>query len=83
MEKINKVERVSYSGGILGLLFGSARGKLEAVVQRANSDGWNVAEIVEDNPNLAIVILRLLLLVLTLGLWTLGASRLIIFEKTR
>lgn len=83
MQKINKVVRVNFSGGILGLLFGSSRGKVETVVQKHNSDGWNVAEVIPDNPNLALLFLRLLLLMVTLGLWTLASGYLFIMEKPR
>jgi hypothetical protein len=42
MQKTNKVVRVSFSGGLLGLIFGSARGKLEEVIQEHNKQGWNL-----------------------------------------
>lgn len=48
MHKTNKVVRVSFSGGLLGLIFGSARGKLEEVIQEHNKQGWNLAEVVPD-----------------------------------
>ena len=81
MRKKNKVVRISYSGGFIGLLIGSSRGKLEAILQEHNKDGWILAEVVPDNPNLIIWIVRLLLLVLTLGLWTLSNGYLLILEK--
>ncbi|TCP62372.1 hypothetical protein EV663_102217 [Rhodovulum bhavnagarense] len=83
MQKINSVVRVSFSGGLIGLLFGSARGKVETTVQKYNSEGWNVAEVIPDNPNLAIIILRMIILVLTLGLWTISTGYLFIMEKPR
>ena len=81
MRKTNKVVRISYSGGIIGLVFGSARGKLEKVLKDNNAQGWNLAEVVSDNPNLIIWIFRLVLLSLTLGLWTLSNSYLLILER--
>jgi hypothetical protein len=81
MQKTNKVVRISYAGGLLGLIFGSARGKLEALLKKHNDDGWNLAEIIPDNPNLLIWILRMVILVLTLGLWTLSNGYLLILEK--
>lgn len=83
MQKINKVVRVSFSGGLLGLVFGSARGKVETIVQKHNSEGWNVAEVIPDNPNLALMVFRLLILILTLGLWTISSGYLFIMEKPR
>ena len=81
MRKTNKVVRISYSGGLLGLLFGSARGKLEKVLEEHNRDGWNLAEVMPDNPNLVILVLRLLILTVTFGLWTLSTSYLLILER--
>ncbi len=83
MQKINKVVRVSFSGGILGLIFGSSRGKVEAVIQKHNADGWNVAEIIPDSPNLVIYLIRFILLIITLGLWTIASGYLFIMEKPR
>ena len=81
MRKTNKVVRINYSGGLLGLLFGSARGKLEKVLEDNNRSGWNLAEVIPDNPNLVILIVRLIILTLTLGLWTLSTSYLLILER--
>ena len=81
MRKTNKVVRISYSGGLLGLLFGSARGKLEKVLEENNRSGWNLAEVMPDNPNLLILVLRLIILTVTLGLWTLSISYLLILER--
>jgi len=83
MQKINKVVRVNFSGGLLGIFFGSSRGKVESVVQKHNAEGWNVAEIIPDNPNLIIWIIRLVLLTITLGLWTISSGLLFIMEKPR
>ncbi len=49
MRRTNKVVRISYSGGLLGLIFGSARGKLEKVLEENNSNGWSLAEVIPDN----------------------------------
>ena len=81
MQKTNKVVRISYSGGLLGLLFSSARGKLEKTLEQHNREGWNLAEVVPDNPNLLIWVVRLVLLIVTLGLWTLSNGYLLILER--
>jgi len=47
--KQNKVIRVSFSGGIIGLLVGSHRGKLENNILKMNADGWNLAEVIPDH----------------------------------
>ena len=81
MFKENKVERLTYSGGLLGMLFGSSKGKLQTKVKEMNQLGWNLHLIHRDEVNLVIILLRWLLLLLTLGLWTIGSSVLLIFEK--
>ena len=81
MTKINKVERIRYSGGIIGLLFGSTKGKMQNNVTEMNKQGWNLHFIHNDQPNLVIWIIRLLILVFTLGLWTIGSSEILVFEK--
>jgi len=42
MAKINAVERINYAGGLLGLFFGSSKGKLAAKVLDMSSQGWNL-----------------------------------------
>ena len=81
MSKVNKVERMSYSGGLLGVIFGSSKGKLEARVKELNSSGWNVHFIHPESVNLVIWILRLIILACTLGLWTIGSSELLVLER--
>ena len=81
MSKENKVERLTYSGGILGVLFGSSKGKLQSKVMEMNQLGWNLHFIHKDEVNLVIILIRWLLLALTLGLWTIGSSVLLVFEK--
>ena len=81
MRRTNKVVRISYSGGLLGLIFGSARGKLEKVLADNNRNGWNLAEVIPDNPNLIIWVMRFVILILTLGLWTFSTSYLLILER--
>ena len=81
MSKVNTVVRLAYSGGLLGLIFASSRGKLNGKIEEMNQRGWNIHFIHPDQPNLLIWILRLIILILTLGLWTLGSSELLVFEK--
>ena len=46
-----------------------------------NQLGWNFHFIHKDEVNLVIILIRWLLLALTLGLWTIGSSVLLVFEK--
>ena len=83
MPKINTVERIQYAGGLYGLLFGSSKGKLAAKVLDMNSQGWNLHFIHQEQLNLAWLLLKFLILILTLTIWTFGNSKLLIFEKDR
>ena len=81
MKKINQIERLNYSGGLLGMIFGSTKGKMQDKVSEMNNQGWNLHFINNDQPNLILWIIRFLILVLTIGLWTIGSSEILIFEK--
>ena len=81
MKKSNQVERITYAGGLYGLIAGSSKGKLQAKVEEMNARGWNLHLIHQESLNILHLLFRLLILVLTLGIWTLGNSELIIFEK--
>ena len=81
--KDNKVIRVNFAGGLLGLIFGSHRGKLQKSIEEENKQGWNYVDSIPDDPNLLLIVLRLLLLFATLGLWTLGAGYILIFERPK
>ena len=48
-----------------------------------NSQGWNLHLIQPESLNLLHQIFRLVILVITLLIWTLGNSELLIFEKDR
>ena len=54
---------------------------LQGKVEEMNQRGWNLHFVHADQPNLLIWILRLLILFLTAGLWTIGNSELLVFEK--
>ena len=81
MKKVNQIERLNYSGGLLGMIFGSTKGKMQNKVSEMNNQGWNLHFINNDQPNLILWIIRFLILVLTIGLWTIGSSEILIFEK--
>ncbi len=83
MLKINHIERISYAGGLYGLLAGGARGKLQAKVEEMNQRGWNLHFIHKDDVNLLHTLFRLFILGLTLLIWTIGSSELLVFEKEK
>ena len=49
MKKINKVERKTYSGGLIGMLFGSTKGQMQDKISEMNNQGWNLHFIHNDN----------------------------------
>jgi hypothetical protein len=84
LNKINKVVRISLSGGLIGLLLTNPRAALEQRIMKENSDGWSVVQVItHSDTNLAAMILRIAILIITLFLWTWGAGYLVIFERER
>lgn len=80
--KINKVRRLSLSGGLIGLLFTNPRAALDAAIQEANAEGWNCHQITPHRThNLLVVLLQVVVLIVTLGLWTWGAGYILLLEK--
>ena len=84
MSKINKVVRISLSGGIIGLLTSNPRRALDARIDQVNQAGWNAVYFLpHTDTNLLVGVLRLVVLAGTLFLWTWGAGYLILFERER
>jgi hypothetical protein len=81
MRKTNQVERITYAGGLYGLIAGSSKGKLQAKVEEMNARGWSLHLIHPESLNLLHQAFKLIILVLTLGIWTFGSSELLIFDK--
>jgi len=67
----NKIVNVTLSGGILGSLADSPKNALNRTIKRENSDGWSVVQIIPSaSGNLFLIILRVVILLLTLFLYT-------------
>jgi hypothetical protein len=82
MAKINRVERVSLSGGIIGALATNPRSAIERKCNELNAEGWNCRQIMPHSTrNLFVLILQNIILVCTLFLWTFGAGYILLFEK--
>ena len=82
MAKVNKVVRIALAGGIIGLLTTNPRRALDQRIDRENQEGWTATYfITHSETNLFMSMLRLLVLFLTLFLWTFGAGYLILFER--
>jgi len=80
--RVNKIERVTLMGGIIGALLTNPRAALEKAITHANADGWSCRQILpHSTTNLFMVILMIVCLVCTFGLWTFGAGYLLLLEK--
>ncbi|MBL3607654.1 hypothetical protein [Rhodovulum sulfidophilum] len=79
MQKVNSVVRISFVGGLIGLVFGSTGGKVDTILQGQNRMGWNVAEVIPAPPSSCCG----LSLVATPGLWTMSSGYLFIMENPR
>ena len=80
--RINKVDRISLSGGLIGMLLTNPRKALDEHIYIRNREGWKATYILEHSyNNVAAMLLALIVLVATAGLWTFGPGYLILFEK--
>lgn len=77
----NKVVRVSYHSGLVGLFFGSTKNSVQNLVSAMNQNGYKLHLIHQEDINVVQILGRYLLLIVTLGLWTWGRNDLLIFEK--
>lgn len=79
---VNKVERVSLSGGLIGSILTDPRRALDSVIREANMQGWRVVHFDHHrDKNIILVVVRALVLILTAGMWTWDSGYLVIFEK--
>ncbi|HNW98743.1 MAG TPA: hypothetical protein PKK00_10080 [Bacteroidales bacterium] len=80
----NKVINVTLVGGIIGALSSSPVNRLNNAIQKANSEGWKVAGILEaSSGNLFLALLRLIILLVTVFLYTPTNGYYIVLEKPK
>ena len=80
--KRNKIDRVSFYGGLIGALAVNPRMLLDSRVEKANLHGWTVVQITpHKEANLLIQILNFGFLMITFGLFNFAPGYLIVFEK--
>lgn len=78
----NKVERVALSGGIIGMMTTNPTSAINKVLKRENADGWRAVHVEpHSTSNALVLILQIVILVCTLGLWSFGAGYMILFER--
>ena len=82
--KHNKVVRIALAGGIIGWLTTNPRRALENRIERENEQGWTCTYFIPHREtNLFIILVQIVLLVCTFGLWTFGAGYMALFEKEK
>lgn len=82
LPEINKVVNVTLTGGIIGMMGGAPEARLNKVISRENKNGWKVVQIIpSDQGNLFINILRFIILIVTIFLFTSVSGYYVIFEK--
>jgi len=80
MRDFNVVQRVTSVGGIIGL-FRSQKNAVEAQVGILNRSGYRVTLIVPESRSILQVLLSILLLIITLGIYSTSPDLLIIGER--
>ena len=84
VDKINRVERVTLSGGIIGAFVTNARSALEVKMWALNAEGWKCRQVIpEYSLNGFKMLLQLLVLICTLFLWTFEPGYLLLLEKDK
>jgi hypothetical protein len=67
---------------LIGAIFTNPRKALEDSIEKGNEDGWNAIHIEpHGTTNLFVWVIQLLVLLLTLGLWTWGGGYMVLFER--
>ena len=81
-DQTNKVVNVTLTGGIIGLFASSPQNSLNNTIKRENANGWRVVQIIPaDSGNIFLYIFRLLLLIITLFIFTTVNGYYVIMEK--
>jgi hypothetical protein len=80
----NKVIHVRLVGGIIGLFFVSPQSALNNRIRNENAKGWNVVQVIPaESGNIFLAIFRILILILTLFLYTPVNGFYVIMEREK
>ena len=80
--KIVRVANVDLTGGIIGLLGDSPQTKLNKAVTFYSKKGWRVQQILPAAfPNVLLILLRIVILLITLGFYTTSSGYYLVIEK--
>ena len=75
-----RVVGVNYHGGIIGLFIDEKK-KLEGVIQQWNDQGYRLREVLPAKLTILSFFFRVILLIVTLLLWTWEPGETLIFER--
>jgi len=80
--KRNKIDEITFIGGLIGWLLVNPKATIDNRVAEANKAGWTVVNIIPGGEQNALLrLLRYIILSVTLGLFTFGDGVYVIFEK--
>ena len=77
----NRVRRVTLHSGIIGIFMGGPEKRLQEMLNLANDEGESVVFVLPDNWNAVMGILSLIILIVTLGMWTFSPGYLLVTAK--
>ena len=77
-----KVIRKTVAGGLIGALLTNPRATLSRVIDAQADEGWRLTAMTPlAGSNIFMLLVSIVVLVCTLGMWTFGAGYLLAFEK--
>jgi hypothetical protein len=78
----NKIVNVTLWGGLVGLFASSPRQRLAKAIEKENANGYRTIQVIEAaSGNMLLWLLRLILLVITIFIFTTANGYYIILEK--
>ena len=81
---VNRVVRISLAGGLIGLIATNPRRALENAIDKGNQDGFHCHQIVPHSErNIFVFLLQIVVLILTIGMWTWGGGYILLFQKEK
>lgn len=80
--KHNKIINVTLWGGLMGLFASSPKSRIANAVKKANNEGYRAVQIIDANSgNLLLWLLRFILLVITIFIYTTADGYYLVLEK--